>query len=61
MNDVLETLFRYLKQDSTWRGLIALVSAGGIVISPEQATSIIATGMALVGLINVFRDSEKKT
>lgn len=44
-----------LSENSTWRGLILLATASGIVIEPEKAAAITALGMALVGVINVFR------
>lgn len=59
MEKVLSTIVAYLGQDSTWRGIISLATAGGVVVSPELSASIIATGMALIGLINVFRDQDK--
>lgn len=51
-----------LKQDSTWKGILSLLTAAGVVLKPDQATAIIATGMALVGLIQVFitEDAAKK-
>ena len=38
-------------EPSTWRGLTLLASVLGVVISPEIADGIIATGMAVSGLI----------
>lgn len=55
----MNTILEYLTQQSTWKGLIGLVTALGVALSPEQTTAIIATGMALVGLINVFRNESK--
>jgi len=47
--------FKQQGQDpSTWRGLTWLASALGIVISPEAANGIIATGMAVSGLIGAL-------
>jgi len=44
-----------LSEPSTWRGLIALLTAGGIVLSPDQSSAIIAAGLAVIGAINVIR------
>ena len=44
-----------LGENSTWRGLIACATAFGAVVSPDQATKIIAAGLAVIGLINMFR------
>lgn len=43
-------------QESTWRGFITVASALGVVISPDLAEQIIATGLALVGLINILKN-----
>jgi hypothetical protein len=44
-----------LAENSTWRGLVMLLTAVGVQVDPSQANAIIAAGLALVGLINVFR------
>lgn len=46
-----------LTENSTWRGLIMLVTALGVKVAPDQAEAIISAGLAVVGLINVFRRS----
>jgi len=46
-----------LKENSTWRGLIMVATALGLKVDPSQSEAIIAAGLALVGLINVFRKS----
>ena len=48
-----------LSETSTWRGLILLLTSAGVVVSPEQGEKIVAAGLALVGLINVFRKEAK--
>lgn len=50
----MNTILTYLAQDSTWKGLIALATAAGLTLKPELAAAITATGLALVGLIQVF-------
>ena len=44
-----------LHESSTWRGLIMLATAVGLKLDPSQGEAIIAAGLALVGVINVFR------
>jgi hypothetical protein len=44
-----------LAENSTWRGLVMLLTAVGVQVDPAQSNAIIAAGLALVGLINVFR------
>lgn len=51
---MFKTILAYAKQDSTWKGLIALATALGLTVKPELAAAITAAGMALVGLIQVF-------
>jgi len=51
----IKTILEYLKQESTWRGIIGIATAFGIKLAPEQAESIIAGGLALIGLINTFK------
>jgi hypothetical protein len=53
--ETMKTILEYLKQESTWRGIIAIATAFGIKLAPEQAESIIAGGLALIGLINTFK------
>lgn len=43
-----------LKEASTWRGLVALLAAFGVTISPEQSEQVIALGLAIIGTIAVF-------
>jgi hypothetical protein len=53
--ETMKTILEYLKQESTWRGIIAIATAFGIKLAPEQTDSIIAGGLALIGLINTFK------
>ncbi len=43
-----------IREPSTWRGLVWLLTAGGLVLSPEQQAAIIGAGAAIAGLIGVF-------
>jgi hypothetical protein len=47
------------KEASTWRGLVALLTALGVGISPEQGEAIIALGLASIGAIGVFFADKK--
>lgn len=51
MNFILERL----TENSTWRGLLMIATAVGVQLEPSQANAIIAVGLSVVGLINVFR------
>lgn len=43
-----------LGQRSTWTGLVWLLTATGVSISPEQAEAIATAGMSVAGLLGVF-------
>ncbi len=52
-------LWQKLKEASTWRGIVWLITAGGVVLSDLQIEAIISAGMALTGLIDVFKKDKK--
>lgn len=54
MNAVVGYLVEKLKEPSTWKGLIWIVTAFGLVLEPEQKEAVAAFGMTLAGLIGVF-------
>ena len=54
----MPTLLKYMKQPSTWQGFVGVATAFGIVLTPEQFAAIIAAGIGLVGLIDVFWDTD---
>ena len=39
---------------STWRGLVWVLTAVGVVLSPEQQDAILAAGAAVTGLTGAF-------
>jgi hypothetical protein len=43
-----------LREASTWRGIVMMFTAAGVVLSAAQTEAVIAAGMALVGAIGVF-------
>ena len=49
-----------LKEASTWRGIIAFLTGVGVTLSPEQQSSIIAGGLALMGLVGAFTTDKGK-
>jgi len=44
-------IFARLKEASTWRGIVLLLTAVGIPIAPGVADLIISAGLAVTGLI----------
>ena len=55
----MDALINYLSQPSTWRGMIAIATAFGVVISPDLAKQIAVAGVGLIGVINVVRNEKK--
>ena len=51
----MDAIIVALKQESTWRGIIAIAMALGVALSPQQQEAILAAGLSLIGLINVFK------
>jgi hypothetical protein len=43
-----------LKEPSTWRGIIMILTAFGVVITPDLADGIVALGIALAGGVAIF-------
>lgn len=56
MKDVLNWLKERVdfSEPSTWRGVVGILTAFGLTISPEQSTAIVGFGLGLAGLIAVF-------
>jgi hypothetical protein len=48
-----------LTEQSTWRGLVLLAGAFGVVIEPELERHIVAAAFSIVGIINVVRKEKK--
>lgn len=55
----LDYILARLSEASTWRGLVFVASAAGIVLDPDKTNAIAAAGMAIVGAINIFRKEKK--
>jgi hypothetical protein len=54
-----EYLLARMSEASTWRGLIMLATAVGVVFSAEQVEAVIAAGLALAGLVGAFSPDHK--
>lgn len=52
-------LIERLHEASTWRGVVMLLTAAGVAISPEQGEAIVAAGLAFVGLLGAFLPDSK--
>ena len=43
-----------LREPSTWRGIVALLTAFGVALSPDQTAAIVAAGLGLAGAIGAL-------
>jgi hypothetical protein len=49
-----------LKEPSTWRGIILLLTAAGVPIAPAMSEAIICVGLALAGGVGVVTPDRKR-
>lgn len=55
MNDKAKKyIIERLKEPSTWRGIVLVLTAAGAKISPDQAIAIGTAGVALAGVIGAL-------
>ena len=47
------------KEASTWRGVIMLLTAVGLKITPEMTDAIISVGIAVAGLLGMLLPDSK--
>ena len=47
-------------EPSTYRGVVWILTACGVALSPDQQTAVIALGMAIAGLIGAFLPDQPK-
>ena len=43
-----------MKEASTWRGIILVLTAVGVPIAPELQTTIVSAGLGLAGLLGAI-------
>ena len=58
-NAMLYYIVERLREASTWRGIVLLIGALGVAISPEQSAAFITFGLGLSGLIGTFTGDKK--
>jgi len=51
---MMQMLIARLNEASTWRGIVALITACGVQLAPQQQTVIISAGLAIMGLLGAF-------
>lgn len=42
-----------LSEASTWRGIVLLLTAFGVSLSPDQGEAVVTVGLAVAGLVGV--------
>lgn len=55
-----EVILNYATQESTWTGILAIVTAFGVTIYPELSQAIIACALGIFGLIKVIVNERAK-
>ena len=54
-------LLARLREPSTWRGLVWILTVSGVLLTQEQAEAIMLAGMTLAGLLGVFLSDKPQT
>lgn len=49
-----------LNEPSTWRGIVYLLTAVGIQISPELQGAVVSAGLSVAAAIGIFIKDSKK-
>lgn len=55
----MDKILNYLKQPSTYKGILAILGVVGVTIKPDLWQEITATCVGIVGIIEVVRDEDK--
>lgn len=56
---MLKLILNYLSQDSTWKGIIGVLTSAGVITNPALAPYIIAVGMGAIGIVNILVNQNK--
>ena len=48
-----------LREASTWRGVVLVITALGGALNPTQAEAIVLAGMAIAGMVGVLLPDQK--
>ena len=60
MNIDIKALFKFLKQPSTHKGLIAVCAVFGMYLSPEHIEAISSVSILAYGGYQIFRNEDKQ-
>lgn len=59
MNGAIAYVLSRMAEPSSWRGVVALATAAGVTLTPEQQSAIIAAGLGVIGLIGVLAKDKR--
>jgi hypothetical protein len=59
LNRIAGYLKDRLKEPSTWRGLVLVMTALGYTLTDEQQTAIVTLGLGLAGMIGALSKDSK--
>jgi hypothetical protein len=55
MKNLITYILNRAQEQSSWRGLILILTACGLRLEPQLQEGILAVGLSAVGLINLLR------
>lgn len=58
---MIKKILEYFLWPSTYKGIFGVLTAIGVSLAPEYQEAIIAAGIGLIGLIQIFVDDYDKT
>jgi len=59
MKNLITYILNRAQEQSSWRGLILILTSLGVSVEPALQNHIVALGLGLVGLINFLRKEKK--
>ena len=58
--DIWPLVKKYGAQQSTWRGVLIILTAFGVNIAPEVANIILGAGLGTLGALDVVKDDSRR-
>lgn len=58
---MIKKVLEYFLHSSTYKGIFGILTAVGVSVAPEYQEAIIAAGLGVIGLIQVFVDDHDKS
>lgn len=54
MKNIVNYIIARSRERSTWIGIVSIIAAAGMALTPEQTEAIASAGVAIAGLIAIF-------